>query len=229
MLEILYQDDYLVAINKPAGLLVHASPIARDAEEFAIQLLRDQINKYVYPCHRLDRKTAGVLLFALDKESNRMMADQFMNNQVNKEYHAIVRGYILEAGESQQILTNDSGKKQEAHTIYTPLKHSEVALPSGKFETSRYSLMHLKPITGRMHQLRKHMDIMRHPIIGDRPYGCNKQNKLFLDKFELSEMMLNCRMMEFIHPMSKEMIQINANYSPEFLRIGKCLNLIDNE
>ncbi len=227
MLEIIYQDEHLIAINKPAGLLVHASPIARDAEEFAIQKLRDQIGQHVHPCHRLDRKTAGVLLFALDKDSHRHVSDQFMNNQVKKWYHAIIRGYISEAGERTQALTNDKGKRQDAHTIYTPLNHSEMDFPTGKFETSRYTLMELKPVTGRMHQLRKHMDIMRHPIIGDRPYGCNKQNKIFLDRFNLSELMLNCRAMEITHPITNQIIRLEANYSTEMLRIGQVLNLID--
>lgn len=227
MLEIIYRDEYLVAINKPAGLLVHASPIARDAEEFAIQRLRDQIGQLVYPCHRLDRKTAGVLLFALDKETHRQVSDLFMNNEVEKYYHAIVRGYIDEAGECTQSLINDKGKRQEAHTLYRPLKYTEMDFPSGKFPTSRYTLMELKPITGRMHQLRKHMDILRHPIIGDRPYGCNKQNKIFLERFNLSELMLNCRVMEFIHPKTNLKLRLEANYSAEMSRIGQVLNLIE--
>lgn len=81
MLEILYQDEYLIAINKPHGLLVHRSPIAADASEFAIQLLRDQINQKVFPVHRLDRKTSGVLLFALTDEVNRLMQEAFMNKK----------------------------------------------------------------------------------------------------------------------------------------------------
>ncbi len=229
MLEILYQDQDIVVINKPAGLLVHASPIARDAEEFAVQKLRDQLNQYVFPCHRLDRKTAGILVFALHKEAAKKMTDQFTANTVEKEYHAIVRGHILVEGESKQTLTNESGKTQDAHTLFSPIKHTEIDLPSGKFSTSRYTLIHLSPITGRMHQLRKHMDIMRHPIIGDRPYGCNKQNKLFLEHFELSEMMLNCKRMKFQHPITNETMEIKANYSSEFLRIGKLLLLLDDE
>jgi tRNA pseudouridine65 synthase len=86
MLEIVYQDDSLVAINKPHGLLVHQSPIARDAEEFALQLLRDQLGQTVYPAHRLDRKTAGVLLFSLDKSTDKLMQQQFQNKAVDKKY-----------------------------------------------------------------------------------------------------------------------------------------------
>jgi len=85
LLDILYQDDDLVAINKPHGLLVHRSSIANDATEFALQILRDQLNHKVFPAHRLDRKTGGVLLFALNKETEVMMQQQFQENQVDKK------------------------------------------------------------------------------------------------------------------------------------------------
>ena len=104
--QILLQDEYLVAINKPHGLLVHKSPIAADASDFAVQWVRDRIGRHVYPVHRLDRKTAGVLLFALDHTTNRMMQQQFMLRQPQKTYHAIVRGYTEEQGRVDAPLRN---------------------------------------------------------------------------------------------------------------------------
>jgi len=89
-LEILYQDEYLIAINKPSGLLVHKSPIDKHETRFALQELRDQIGQYVYPVHRLDKPTSGVLLFALDREIAKSMSQYFRNNLVHKEYTAIV-------------------------------------------------------------------------------------------------------------------------------------------
>src|SRR5690554_1744757 len=93
MLDIVYQDDHIIAINKPHGLLVHQSSIARDAKEFALQLLRDQLGKNVYPSHRIDRKTSGILVFALDKETDRAMQLKFQNKEIEKKYLAILRGF----------------------------------------------------------------------------------------------------------------------------------------
>ena len=140
-LEIIYQDEYLVAINKPNGLLVHRSPIAADASQFALQMLRDQIGQYVFPIHRLDRKTSGVLLFSLDKETAKLVQNEFLENRVSKKYLAIVRGFFPEKIEVDYPLINDRNKKQEALTIFYNIKHTEVQVPFGKHLTSRYSLI----------------------------------------------------------------------------------------
>lgn len=213
-LEIIYQDEWLVAINKPNGLLVHRSPIASDASEFAVQRLRDQLDKKVYPVHRLDRKTSGVLLFALSEEVNALMQRQFMDQLVHKRYHAFVRGYTPEALFIDYPLENERGIKQAAQTTLNTIQRFELPIPSGQFATSRYSLVELQPKTGRMHQLRKHMAHVFHPIIGDRPHGCNKQNKLFKERFAFHEMLLHARSMTFQHPIKHEDVIISAAYSP---------------
>lgn len=225
MLEILYQDAFLVAINKPHGLLVHASKIARNAEEFALQLLRNQLNQKVFPCHRLDRKTSGVLLFALDKETHRVISNAFMDGNVNKSYLSIVRGHCPESGTINYPLINEKNKSQEAITHYSRISISEIELPHGKFQTSRYSLVKVEPITGRMHQIRKHFAHIFHPIIGDRPHGCNKQNKLFLERWKMSTMLLHCHSLSFNHPITGERITIFANHHEEFSRMKRELNL----
>lgn len=225
MLEIIYQDEYLVAINKPHGLLVHRSSIATNTDEFALQLLRDQINQKVYPCHRLDRKTSGVLLFALNPEVQKELNDQFMNNLTSKIYLAIVRGFAPENGTIDYALTNDKGKTQEALTHFSRIKRSEIPLASGKFETSRYSLLEVKPVTGRMHQIRKHLAHIFHPIIGDRPHGCNKQNKLFLETWNMNTMLLHSKELKITHPISQDKITLTANLSAEFIRMQTTLNL----
>jgi tRNA pseudouridine65 synthase len=218
-LPILYQDENLIAINKPHGLLVHRSSYAAEAEEFAVQILRDQIGKFVYPCHRLDRKTAGVLLFALDRETNTLMQKQFAENKVKKKYHAIVRGHTEQSGKIDYALTNEAGKTQEAVTNYKTLAKTEINIPFGKHETSRYSLIEVTPETGRMHQIRKHMAHIFHPIIGDRPHGCNKQNKLFKEKWEMTTMMLHAVFIEFEHPHTGKKIKIEAPLQNEFFRM----------
>ncbi|WP_420149704.1 pseudouridine synthase [Spirosoma sp.] len=218
-LSILYQSDDLVAINKPHGLLVHRSPIASDASEFAVQLLRNQIGQRVYPVHRLDRKTGGVLLFALNEQMNSAMQTLFAEGGIQKTYVAIVRGYTSDELTIDYPLRRDDGLLQDAVTFLKTLHRTEVPLPFGKHATSRYSLIELMPTTGRMHQLRKHMAHVMHPIIGDRPHGCNKQNKLFKEHFDMNTMLLHAQRIEFDHPVTSERITITAHLQPEFARM----------
>ena len=224
MLEILFQDADFVAINKPHGLLVHRSPIAADADVFAVQLLRNQLGQKVYPVHRLDRKTSGVLLFALNEEMNKSLQEAFMAKKVLKKYVALVRGFAPESATIDYPLTNEAGKIQEAITHFKRLQTIEIPLPFGKFDTSRYSLLELQPESGRMHQIRKHLAHIFHPIIGDRPHGCNKQNKFFLENWEMKNMLLYASELQFMHPVLQEEITIKAGFQMEFTRILAVLN-----
>ncbi|MFK7785558.1 MAG: pseudouridine synthase [Crocinitomicaceae bacterium] len=224
-LSILFEDEFLIAIHKPAGLLVHRTKMAKDAKEFALQILRDQIGQKVFPTHRLDRKTSGVLLFAKDEETNRQMHIQFMEQEVSKTYKAIVRGWTDEAGTIDYALTNESGKTQDAITHYRTVNTSEIELQNGRFSTARFSLVELTPETGRMHQLRKHLAHIFHPIIGDRPHGCNKQNKLFKEHFSMTEMLLHAEKLTFKHPRSGERILVHSEFEGEFERMMNELKL----
>lgn len=225
MLEIIFQDEHLVAINKPHGLLVHKSYIASDASEFAVQMLRDQLGQRVFPAHRLDRKTGGVLLFALSPEMNSLLQSKFENREVQKSYLAVVRGFLPENGKIDYPLTNDRGQTQEAVTFFERLATAEIPVPHGKHETSRYSLVKLRPETGRQHQLRKHLAHIFYPIIGDRPHGCNKQNKLWLEKWEMNTMLLHAASLSFEHPVTKVKITVEAGLQSEFQRGLEILGL----
>lgn len=219
MLEIIYQDENLIAINKPHGLLVHQSSIARDATEFALQLLRDQVGKHVSPVHRLDRKTSGILLFAFDKESEIAMHQQFMNAETDKKYLAILRGFTPDQMEIDYPLAKENGTMQEALTSFHTLQRAEVAVAFGKHPTSRYSLVEATPKTGRMHQLRRHFSHILHPIIGDRTHGCNKQNKFFKEQWDMTTMLLHASELTFVHPATKEKIHLKAGLRDEFKRV----------
>lgn len=223
-LDILYQDQDLVAINKPHGLLVHRSSIAREAEEFALQILRDQLGQYVSPVHRLDRKTAGVLLFALNEEALKESSRLFAGNEVRKRYLAIVRGYTEDAAVIDYPLKRDDGKLQEAVTNYRTLQRAEIPIPFGKHSSSRYSLVEVIPQTGRMHQIRKHFAHIFHPIIGDRPHGCNKQNRHFKAQWDMTTMLLHAERLEFVHPKNGEQIRISAPLHPEFRRMAAMMD-----
>lgn len=224
-LQVLYQDPYLVAINKPNGLLVHRTKMATDATEFALQLLRDQIQQKVYPIHRLDRKTSGVLLFALEAEVVKKVQQLFVERQVSKKYLAIVRGFFPDEIKVDYALTNDRGKTQDAITDFKKIAQTELDLPFGKYATSRYSLIKAYPQTGRMHQIRKHLNHLRHPIIGDRPHGCNKQNKLFLERWGLRTMLLHAKKLELKHPITGEELIIKATLPTIFQEILLYLQL----
>ena len=212
--EIIYEDEEMIAINKPHGLLVHRTKLAADVDVFALQLLRDQINQRVYPVHRLDRKTSGVLLFAKSAEANSKLSRLFQQRNVQKSYMAIIRGFLHGQGEIDHPLEYE-GKTQEALTQYLVIRQYEIDVPSGGFQTSRYSLVELRPHSGRFHQLRKHMAHIRHPIIGDRPHGCNKQNRIWKEQFKLSEMFLHAASLS-IQVADKERIEIEATFSQAF-------------
>lgn len=215
-LDIVHECDDLIAINKPHGLLVHRTKIAADVNVFAVQLVRDHLKHRVHPAHRLDRKTSGVLLFAKHQEASSMVQQLFQNREVKKTYQAIVRGYIDDQGTVDYALTNE-GKTKEAITHYTRAGTFEIPVPLGPHATSRYSEVIVKPETGRFHQIRKHMGHIRHPIIGDRPHGCNKQNRLWKEKFEMDSMMLHASRLEL--DWKGEKVLIEANVSHEYERV----------
>ncbi len=156
MVNFIYRDEHFVAINKPNGLLVHRSYIASDASEFALQLVRDSLGQYVYPVHRLDRKTSGVLIFGLSSEIARKIQESMESGAAQKRYLAIVRGFFPDELQLNHPLINEAGKSQEAETFFKIIKRTELDIPLGKHATSRYSLIEAFPRTGRMHQIRRH-------------------------------------------------------------------------
>lgn len=216
MLEILYQDEYIVAINKPNGLLVHKTRIAEEKKEFAVQQLRDQLGQRVYPLHRLDRKTSGVLLFALSSEVANAFRGIFENHQIQKRYLAILRGYIDDAGViDHPIKDENKTEAQDAVTHFKRLATTELSIPVGPYETARYSLVEAKPLSGRRHQIRKHFRHLRHPIIGDKQYGDRYHNAMFINNANCQNLLLHAHQVTFTHPIFDEEINITATL-PDF-------------
>ncbi|NWF35190.1 tRNA pseudouridine(65) synthase TruC [Mariprofundus sp. KV] len=237
MLEILYRDEWLVAINKPADLLVHRSMIDRHETRFAMQMLRDQIGQHVFPVHRLDKPTSGVLLFALNSESARKIADVFTARDTQKTYLAIVRGFTDEQGVIDYPLKEELDKKsdrkaqqdkeaQEAVTEYRRLATVELPYAVGRYQTARYSLLHLTPKTGRKHQLRRHLKHLYHPIVGDTTHGDGKQNSFFRERLASHRLLLHATGLGFIHPETDQLLQINAPLPPSFKNIVDALGWV---
>ena len=229
-LEILYQDEYLVAINKPSGLLVHRSPIDKHETRFALQEVRDLVGRYVYAVHRLDKPTSGVLLFALDKEVAKVMSESFRLGEIKKEYVAVVRGYVQEKGmidhALKQMLDTREQKKQgitkeaqEAQTVYEQLATVELPYTVSRYPAARYSLVKLYPKTGRKHQLRRHMKHIFHPIVGDTKHGRGEHNKLFREKFDVYRLLLHAHKITFIHPVSAEVMSLKAPLDESFEKL----------
>ncbi|OCG70894.1 tRNA pseudouridine(65) synthase TruC [Gilliamella sp. Occ3-1] len=221
MFEILYQDDDLIAINKPSGWLVHRSWLDKTETVVVMQTLRDQIGQHVFPIHRLDRPTSGVLLFALSSDVARIMSEEFAKKQIEKTYHAIVRGYVEgeavidyplveELDKIADKFTNKNKPAQDAVTFYKSISKIEVPIKVGKFETARYSFVELKPQTGRKHQLRRHMKHIFHPILGDSKHGDLHQNRAFATYFNIKRLMLHASKLEIKHPTQHNPMIIEA-------------------
>ncbi len=222
-LTIVYQDEYIVAIEKPAGLLVHRSMLDKHETQFAMQMLRDQIGQHVFPVHRLDRPTSGVLLFALSSEVATVLSQQFAEQTVDKTYYAIVRGYVHEAGLIDYALKEKLDKiadkmadpnkpAQEAQTAYEPVARFELPFAVGRYASARYSLLKVKPVTGRKHQIRRHMAHIRHPIVGDTTHGDGKQNAFARQQFGFEGLALTCQAMRLRHPVDNSELQLNAAF-----------------
>ena len=225
MMEIIYQDDDIVAVNKPSGIKVHRGVYDSRRERFVLQLVRDQVGKHLYPVHRLDKPTSGVLMFALNPGAARSLAKTFARRQAQKTYLAVVRGYIAEVGEVDYPLRrSDDGEKlikepREALTRYLRLDTAELPVAVGRYPTGRYSLLQVMPATGRMHQIRRHMSHLRHPVINDRQYGDNKHNRFFSEELNCRRLLLAATELRFPHPRSREITCLTARLDADFTQI----------
>lgn len=230
-LEIVYQDEHLVAINKPPGLLVHRSPIDKHETRFALQMLRDQLGQHVFSIHRLDKPTSGLLLFALNPETQKQLGIAFGEGKVSKRYQAITRGYTLDEETidySLPIMSDfkdqpASEARQSAITQYRTLERIEIPVPCGRYDQSRYSLIELSPETGRKHQLRRHMKHVFHPIIGDTTHGDGKHNKLFRQHFNSHRLMLAATKLSLTHPVTGDILALACGVGSEFLEMKRRL------
>lgn len=221
MIDILYQDENFTAINKPPGLLMHPSSIARDVDENLQNILREQLGQKVYLVHRLDRKTSGVVLVALNSKTANLLALQFFEKTIQKTYWAIGRGHLLEDKLVTKALENENGNLQSAETSFIPLKTTEIELISGKYDKTRLSLIECSPKTGRTHQIRRHLGHLRHYIINDKPHGDCKVNKAFKEQLNYDHMMLHAKEIAFDHPISNERISIEAPFFEQFTSLLK--------
>jgi tRNA pseudouridine65 synthase len=211
-IEVVFEDEALIVVNKPNNLLVHSSYYARNIKEPAlIDQLSAQVNAKLYPVHRLDYKTSGCIVLAKSSELAAQLQKQFENNTIKKTYIALLRGYVNEEGLIETPVKNpESGKYKEAKTYYSKIDSIEVDIPVQPYDKSRYSLVEFCPETGRMHQLRIHANKISHPIIGDHKYGNRHHNKMFKEVLGFDLMFLHAYQLSVEHPITGEYIQFKA-------------------
>lgn len=215
---ILHQDEALVAIDKPAGFHVHPPEngdhrIPRSTN--CLALLRDQLGKHLYPVHRLDRATSGVLVFALEPEAAASLARAFREQEVTKTYFAITRGWTADEGLVDHPLKSEHAgmPPKDSRTSYLTVGKVELPWPVGDFRTARYSLVRVQPHTGRMHQIRRHFAHLSHPLIGDTVYGDGKHNRIFREKLGEKGLFLKAHTLEFRHPRTGARLRVQSRWN----------------
>ncbi|AIR63729.1 tRNA pseudouridine(65) synthase TruC [Cedecea neteri] len=230
MLEIIYQDEWLVAVNKPSGWLVHRSWLDRHEKVVVMQTVRDQIGQHVFTVHRLDRPTSGVLLMGLSSEVGRLLSQQFEQHQMQKRYHAVVRGWLQDKAVLDYPLVEELDKiadkfsdqdkgPQPAVTHYRGLATVEMPVAVGRYSSARYSLVELEPKTGRKHQLRRHLAHLRHPIIGDSKHGDLRQNRGAAEHFGCQRLMLHASQLSLNHPVTGESLTLKAGLDETWMQM----------
>ena len=233
-LPVLYLDDRMVVVDKPSGLLVHRSPIDRHETRFALQIVRDQLGRRVHPVHRLDKGTSGALVLALDPEAAALLSQAFATRSVTKTYVALVRGWPDASGTIDRALAavederigESSRVPRDAVTTFRRLATYELPVRVDRYPTSRYALLELAPLTGRRHQLRRHLAGASHPIVGDSTYGKGRHNRLFAERYGVRRLLLACTGIEFeSRPGGTGPLRVEAPLAAEFASLLTALEV----
>ncbi|MDZ4851144.1 MAG: pseudouridine synthase [Pirellulaceae bacterium] len=222
ILNILYRDEHFVAVDKPPGMIVHRGSNSIGDQPVLLQTLRDQIDCLVYPVHRLDQPTSGVILFGLNPKAAATMVDLFTRRLVAKYYQAFVRGWLHRDMRLRiPLVSSDddvrshrsstiSPAKQSAETHLTTIRWYELPNCAETHRTGRFSLVEARPKTGRWHQIRRHLKHIAHPIIGDFRHGDDRYNRWFELNYVTNRLMLAACYLEFRHPFTGQRIAIRA-------------------
>ena len=218
-LGVLFVDDALAVVDKPAGLMVHDSALARGETDFAADRLRDQFGRQIFLVHRLDRATSGCLLLAFDREVASALGKTLMARDVHKDYIAVCRGWPEERFTVDHPLDGGPGKplKKPAITAFERLATCELDVPSAGFATSRYAVLRACPLTGRFRQIRRHLKHMSHHLIGDTSHGDGRHNRAFR-MLGIHRMLLHARRLAFAHPVTGAAVDVRAPFDAEFAK-----------
>jgi tRNA pseudouridine65 synthase len=230
-IRIYLQDDHLVVIDKPTGFQVH-TPVHYAMEGKVVRknnvliLLRKQLEKEIFTVHRLDKATSGVMLYALSSEAASKLQRQFIEKQVKKTYVCLVRGWTDDSGVIDKSLTKnlDDGALLQSVTEYKTLIRFEIPHSTGRYERERYSIVEANPLTGRLHQIRRHFRSISHPLVGDTIHGDGKHNRLWREIMGSVSLMpnhlfLKAYSIEFNHPMTSERMKFRTHWNKPWLKM----------
>ena len=222
---VLYRDETLLAVNKPAGVPVHGSKILADRPETLLSLVRAQTGKLVHTAHRLDRPVSGVMALALNRETLASLGKAFEQRQVRKYYLAVVRGWPQNEGTISHPLQPPRDERsaqspaRPATTHFERIAKVEIPVPVHPYPASRYSLLALRPESGRRHQLRRHMKHISHHLIGDTTYGRGEHNRIFRESYGCERLLLHAWSLRFSHPSTHQDMYFEAPLDPVFSSI----------
>ena len=221
-LEIIFEDDYIICVNKPNNVLVHHAFLSRNVgdEDSLLQLIEKEFGIKVYPVHRLDRKTSGLILLAKEKEYVSKFQELFTTKQIQKTYFGVVRGFSPETKTiDSPVKGRDANVHKEALTYLRTLANITLDIPVKPYDSSRYSLVEFLPQTGRMHQLRVHSNKISHPLIGDAKYGDKNHDTMFAENFGWKNLFLHAGKLEFIHPFSSEKMILKGSFPKDWIEM----------
>ncbi|WP_317131296.1 pseudouridine synthase [Polaribacter sp. IC073] len=223
-MKVVFEDEYLLCVSKPNNMLVHHAHHSRNVSEETslLQWIQEEKGIKVYPIHRLDRKTSGIILLAKETAFVSKFQELFTNNEIEKTYYGVVRGFSPATKTiDSPVKGRDANVHKEALTYFKTLAQVTLDVPVKPYDSSRYSLVELKPKTGRMHQLRVHTNKISHPLIGDAKYGDKNHDVMFDENFGWKNMFLHAGKLAFKHPFSGEELILKAPYPKDWIAMFK--------
>lgn len=220
--QVLYHDDKVLVVNKPAGVPVHGSPMLEGRPPTVLAMARVFTGQVVHAAHRLDRPVSGALVLAFDRDTLATLSRFFELQEVKKKYLAVARGWTAEAGLIDHPLRpprderRDKDEAREALTRFRRLATVELPYAVPPYQSARYSLVELEPKTGRRHQLRRHMKHISHHLVGDTSYGKGEHNRLFRERLGCERLLLHSRSISFRHPVNGQEVSVTAPLDDAF-------------
>ncbi|WP_299836999.1 pseudouridine synthase [uncultured Tenacibaculum sp.] len=225
--EVIYEDDYCLVVTKPNDVVVHHAYHSRNVreEQSLLQLLDEKFQKKFYPVHRLDRRTSGIIILTKETQYVSKFQQLFTDNEIQKKYLGVVRGFSPETRViDSPVKGKDSKVHKDAETHLKTLQNVTLDIPVKPYDSSRYSLVELSPKTGRLHQLRIHMNKISHPLIGDGKYGDKNHNAMYESNFNWDTLFLHAASLEFIHPFTNETLQLTSSLPENWKALFKAFN-----
>ena len=221
-LDIIFEDAYCLCVLKPNNMVVHHAYHSRSVadETSLLQWIQEVKGIKAYPIHRLDRKTSGLLLLAKETQYVSKFQTLFTENTIEKTYYGVVRGFSPETKSiDSPVKGRDANVHKEALTHLKTLAQVVLDIPVKPYASSRYSLVELKPKSGRMHQLRVHTLKISHPLIGDSKYGDKNHDLMFEENFGWKNLFLHAGKLAFQHPFSDAHLVLEAKFPADWIAL----------